>query len=285
LNDWSLSIRDKRATDVIYIDYAKAFDTVCHAKLLHKLSAVGIDGQLLAWIGNFLSGRTQVTRVGYSYSESASLTSGVIQGSCLGPLLFLVYINDVVELFGQGTVCKLFADDIKLYCVIESSDDSDCLQSNLNKLSSWSKDWQLNISSTKSVYMRIGDRSGLPEAKYNISEAPLQRHYECKDLGVVVDDNLKLSKHIDSIVAKARQRASLIYKCFVSRSPDLLARAFTTYVRPILEYACVVWNLVYVGLIDKIESVQRQFTKRIPKISHLNYRDRLIFLNLDSLEV
>ena len=223
-----------------------------------------------------------MTRVGYSYSESVSLTSGVIQRSCLGPLLFLVYINDVVELFCQGTICKLFADD-KLYCVIESSDDSDCLQSNLNKLSIWSKDWQLNISSTKSAYMRIGDRSGLPEAKYNISETPLQRHYEYKDLDVVVNDKLKFSKHIDSILAKARQRASLIYKCFVSRSPDLLARAFTTYVRPILEYACVVWNPVYVGLIDKIESVQRQFTKRIPKISHLNYRDRLIFLNLDSL--
>ena len=111
-DDWILAINDRASIITAYIDFSKAFDVVCHNKLLHKLAACGITGNLLSWINNFLSGRSQVTRIGHSYSNVTYLSSGVVQGSCIGSLLFLIYVNDVSEAFPDGCVCKLYADDI-----------------------------------------------------------------------------------------------------------------------------------------------------------------------------
>jgi len=99
----------------LYIDFAKAFDTVSHNKLCHKLLSYSIDGNLYSLLENFLAERLQCTRVGNSCSTKISLRSGVIQGSCLGPLLFVLYVNDIVQLFDGLCVCKLYADDLKLY--------------------------------------------------------------------------------------------------------------------------------------------------------------------------
>ena len=285
LSDWTLGIKCKYNTDVIYIDYAKAFDTVCHSKLLCKLSAIGIQGSLLKWIECFLSGRTQKTRVGDSYSTSKLLTSGVIQGSCLGPLLFLVYINDLSQVFSGEVKCKLFADDVKLYSEIHSSSDCFKLQEALDKIASWSEAWQLNISGRKCARLTVGGRTLPTQVDYTVSDHLIQNVNEHRDLGIYVDHTVKFKTHIHHVVAKARRRASLILKCFTSRDPRLLMRAFITYVRPVLEYASSIWSPTAVGLIDLLESVQRRFTKRLPGYYTLSYRDRLSMLNIDSLEV
>ena len=106
-----------------------------------------------------------------------------------------------------------------------------------------------------------------------------------KDLGISIDNKLNFTHHVDKITANAKQRAGLIFKCFTSRDAKTLTKAFTTYVRPLLEYASQVWNPAAAGLIDKLESVQRQYTKRIPACSHLQYAERLKFLKLDTLEL
>jgi len=116
-----LSLKHKENIVAAYIDYAKAFDSVfSHEKLCCKLQAYGLRGNLLAWLRNFLTGRMQRTKVGHSLSSSVPVVSGVIQGSCLGPLLFVLYINDVVALFDQSCNCKLYADDLKLYMCMNS---------------------------------------------------------------------------------------------------------------------------------------------------------------------
>ena len=122
---------------------SKAFDTVSHVKLFEKLKAVGLTGNLLKWIIDFLSGRTQRTRVGAAYSEAIAMDSGVVQGSCIGPILFVIYVNDVVDCFDKEVVCSLYADDIKLYTYIRSLSDSSRLQSAIDRLVSWADKWQL----------------------------------------------------------------------------------------------------------------------------------------------
>ena len=153
-----------------YIDYSKAFDTVCHSKLAAKLAATGITGNLLKWLKDFLNCRTQVTRVGMSLSDTVvDITSGVVQGSCLGPLLFMLYINDVVTLFDDKIRCKLYADDVKLYSVVNTQADSLAMQEKLDQLETWSNTWQLKISVKKCLIINIG-RQGVDQYQYKIGD-------------------------------------------------------------------------------------------------------------------
>jgi ribonucleases P/MRP protein subunit RPP40 len=133
LSDWTLAI-NKHSVAFAYVDYAKPFDMVSSVKFCHKLKTHGITGNLLLWIKDFLTGRTQQTRVVNALSEIKALTSGVIHGSCLGPLLFVLYINDIVGVFSNSITCKLYADDIKMYTVVETDIDCQRLQQALDKL-------------------------------------------------------------------------------------------------------------------------------------------------------
>jgi len=162
LNDWTLAINDRKSVGVAYIDYKRAFDCVSCSKLLIKLHSYGISGQLLSWIESFLQNRTQETRVGSSLSDTTKLTSGVVQGSVIGPLLFVLFINDIAQLFNDGTsncVCKLYADDLKLYSVLECNADASVLQDKLNAVFDWSNKWQLGISYTKCNVMYVSNMS------------------------------------------------------------------------------------------------------------------------------
>jgi hypothetical protein len=156
INDWTLAIKSKKSVVVAYIDYTRAFDTVSHKKLVNKLTAYGIQGTLLAWIENFLHCRSQQTRVGTTLSRTVHLVSGVVQGSVLGPLLFLIYINDVVNIFKDNRcTCKLYADDLKMYSQIRVNDDIKILQNALDELYKWSNLWQLKISQKKCATLLI----------------------------------------------------------------------------------------------------------------------------------
>jgi len=134
LSDWTLALDNRHSVTVAYIDYSQAFDMASHSKLLHKLSCFGICGNLLRWIAEFLDNWTQCVRVGSAISCSRQLISGVVQGSVLDPLLFLLYVDDVVKLFTSGVLCKLYADDLKLYPIIQTSQDVSELQSSLDAL-------------------------------------------------------------------------------------------------------------------------------------------------------
>ena len=117
-NDWTLNIENKQSLDVIYIDFAKAFDSVVHRKLTLKLISYGIGGSLLSWIQNFLTDRFQFVCIDGFYSSTVRVTSGVPQSSVLGPILFIIFINDVCDIIIGSTTCKLYADDIKLYACL-----------------------------------------------------------------------------------------------------------------------------------------------------------------------
>jgi hypothetical protein len=152
LNDWSINVRNGYYTRVALIDFAKAFDSVCHTKLLYKLSVLGINGPLLNVIKSFLSERSQRVKIQGAVSLPVKLISGVPQGSVLGPVLFVIYINDLQDIFPKTIASKYFADDAKLYTEIRCGDDIDNLQFSLDKLSAWAETWQLSISIKKMLY-------------------------------------------------------------------------------------------------------------------------------------
>ena len=272
--------------DVIYLDFAHVFDSAVHTKLFAKLSCYGIDPALLSWIGSFLSNCFQYVKVDKSYSSILPVISGVPQGSVLGPILFILYVNDICTLAPVGATIKLFADDTKLYTVFNDSIPADCLQSCLTAIFDWSKHWQLKLSASKCSVMHIKNNaqcSGCNLMEYYIGNSKLPVVDSITDLGITYSNRLKFSSHVDNIVSKASLRAKLILRCFQSRDPALLTKAFCVFIRPILEFSSVVWNPILKQDIAKVESVQRRFTKRLKGLYNLPYSTRLSYLGLDSL--
>ena len=286
LDDWTFAIENHETETIAYIDFAKAFDSVSHPKLIHKLQSYGIHGTLLNWISFFLEGRTQRTRIGSQYSNFIPIHSGVIQGSCIGPLLFLLYINDITDIFLPPVNAKLYADDVKLYSVVTSQSDSCNLQNNLNKLVEWASIWQLQISYSKCFILNISKSKDVSNAySYKLGSTLLSNTSVASDLGVTIDSNLTFCTHISNITRKAHQRANLILRCFVSRNTNSLIKAFNVYVRPLLEYNSPAWSPTLKKHIHSIEDVQRRFTKRLPGLSSYTYHQRLTILKLESLEI
>ena len=198
----------------------------------------------------------------------------------MGPILFLLYINDLADLFGPGLSVKLFADDVKIYAVINDVSDIDMLQAGLDLLFNWSVDWQLPISINKCNMLHLGRSNG--GHTYHLNSTDLPNVNNITDLGVLLDSNLRFIKHHRLIANKAHHRASLILRTFKSRDRYLLFKAFTVYVRPLLEYCSPVWAPVYKTDIDIIERVQRRFTKRLFGLSSLSYVERLNVLGAES---
>lgn len=285
VNDWSLGLRNSNIVDVVYFDIAKAFDTVSHVKLTLKLQAYGVSGSLLSLIEDFLNGRSQRVKLPGGLSSWRPVVSGVPQGSVLGPLLFLLYINDVADSFPGNVSIKLFADDIKVYMEIENNLDVAIFQQSINEVLKWATKWQLKLSYSKCCFMRVSLRRSATDACYTLNNSPLSRVSFCADLGVCMDSSLSFSKHINNVTVKAKQRASLLLRCFISKDPVILMKAFTVYVRPLLEYCSPVWSPCSVCNINLLESVQRCFTKRLLGMRNLSYEDRLKVLGLERLEL
>lgn len=245
VRDWSVTLNRRLSVDVIYIDFRKAFDSVSHPKLITKLNSVGISGNLLNWITAFLTNRTQCVKVADRMSNKLPVTSGVPQGSVLGPTLFVIFINDIVEILADLNVnMKLFADDVKMYSVVDVDMSSD-LQTACNRLVQWAEIWQMSVAIQKCNVLRVSNRKTellQPHRAYCLDSIPLKWENDCRDLGVLIDSKLSFNSHISLIVHKAHVRAQLILRTFTSRHCDLLTRAFTTYVRPLLEYCSPVWN-------------------------------------------
>ena len=283
-NDWLLSLNSSKSTDVIYVDFSKAFDSIVFSKLIHKLQWYGLNGNLLRWVSQFLHGRTQTVSLDGIQSTSCDVVSGVPQGSVLGPILFLLFINDICQICENGVSMKLFADDAKLYTELRLNDDS--LQRSLDGLSVWCSDWQLSINISKCCVLSLRNKNKSLQviSTYSINGTLLKSSKTVLDLGITITNSVDFKTHVCNIVSKAMQRCSVLFRGFTSRDPVLLKRAFITYIRPLLEYNCILWNPTDVYLTNLLENVQRKFTKRIPSLSNLSYTDRLTSLSLDSLE-
>lgn len=283
--DWRCAIDVGDVVDVVLIDFSKAFDVVPHVLLLDKLALLGICTQTLRWLESFLSDRSQVVDVNGKSSTSKTVSSGVIQGSVIGPILFTFYVNDLPSACSDCQI-EMFADDAKAYKVIRQPQHRVYLQSALNALCKWSKKWLLQLSVDKCIYLQLGY---FDEAfSYSLDGHILKPQKQARDLGVTLQYNLKPGLHCTDIAHKASIRANLIIKSFLSHDPFTIVRAFTVYVRPLLEYSTPVWSPFNKADINIIENVQRAFTRRVFSLCQLpksSYENRLLYLGLQRLEL
>ena len=282
--------------DCIYLDYAKAFDKVDHALLVQKLEYYSIHPKIVKWVESFLENRKQCVVVNGAKSKEKCVISGVPQGSVLGPVLFIIFINDLESVI-QGSTMRFFADDTKISKRIASHEDHVILQEDLQSTLEWSKRNNMQLHEQKFELMvhkadpvkshwrieQIPFTASL--YSYNVSsEILLWETGELKDLGVRLTSDLSWGTHIGSIVAKGKSCASWVLSVFKSRDTDTMLTLYNSFVRSQLEYCSLLWHPTLVGDIELVEGVQRTFTARISGMGHLNYWERLKSLNLMSLQ-
>ena len=284
LNQWTSEVDSNNQIDVIHIDFCRAFDTVCIRKLIIKLKHFEIDFDLLKWISEFISDRSQRVLIGESLSTTLPITSGIPQGSVIGPVLFNIYINDIVNIARGSCNLGIFADDVKIF---QQSTDGNFLEltESLHELSLWSNIWQLAPSPNKCKSITFG--RNIIDQTYHLNGSLIQKVSNVRDLGIIFTHDLKFSLHCQTISSKAISRAYLVLKCFTLTDPKILMKAYFTYVRPIIEYCTQIWNPYLVKDIKCVEKVQKYFTKQVCRRGHFNcedYRARLRIFGLQSLE-
>ncbi len=276
LNDWSLAADNLKSIDVIYLDFAKAFDKVPLNLLMLKLKAYGVSGLLLAWIQSFLTNRKFCVRVSKQLSDIYNVISGVPQGSVLGPKLFLVYVADIPN--DMVSSCAMYADDIKLYNDVANSHN---LQNDLNKIFNWSENWGVPLNTKKCVVLHIGKNN--PEKNYVLNGVSLSKVLEHNDLGVLIDKKLSWTNHILRQVKKANSRMYILHRSFAKTNISIRAQLFKMYIRPILEFASVVWSPSRLQDLVTYENAQRRFTRWCFSRRRPEYSRRIKSMNLISL--
>jgi ribonuclease P/MRP protein subunit RPP40 len=253
--------------------------------LLHKLEKYGITGRLLKWIKAFLSNRTQRVVLDKAASEWTNVTSGVPQGSVLGPLLFLLYINDMPD--NIKNVCKMYADDTKL---ISTNEHVHEMQNDLNEIMKWTQDWSMQLNVNKCKVMYIGKNTN--KTRYNLnthhnnaSNYTLVETTSERDLGIQIDKKISFEDQTSKAVGKANNMIGLLKRTFTTRDTKIWSKLYKTYIRPHLEFTIPVWNPYKQKDIDKLEKVQRRVTKIPEQLRDLPYCERAKCMGLTSHEI
>ena len=285
IDDWTQALEEDSSLNAIYMDFKKAFDTVPHQRLLRKLHATGIQGHTLKWIEAFLENRTQRVVVNGTESTPAEVTSGIPQGSVLGPTLFVIYINDLPH--DLNSKVQLFADDTKLYGKSNTSEEQALIQRDLNTLQEWSYKWLLAFHPEKCHTIKLGKRKSNAEyylKQKNGERSALNETITEKDLGVLVDNQLTFKEQVASAVAKGNKVLGVIRRSFNTGDKEVFVKLYKSIVRPLLEYGNVIWHPSLKSLEKDIEDVQRRATRMISSIKNLPYNERLRLLQLPSLQ-
>lgn len=250
---------------------------------------------LLHWISGFLSNRFQRVRVERTLSDPLPVGSGVPQGSVLGPLLFLIYINDIPENISSN--CRLYADDLKLFRIIHSFTDIEALQGDLKSLEAWSLRNGLSFNGSKTVFLSL--QQTIPDlclpSPYFLFNTNIKRVSEHRDLGIILNSTLDPHTHVLNIARRANSLLAVLKFNLPGQSLKLFNTLYSAFVRPLLESASCIWNPHHIGDINILENVQARASKipyvlrgfsRSDRLTALNWKplkDRRLYLDLVTL--
>ena len=265
-------------TDVLVLDFSKAFDSVSHKKLLFKLRQIGVSTEITSWIEGFLTDRRQFVYVDGFESLSCKVLSGVPQGSVLGPLLFILYINDLPSQITSE--CRLFADDA---LVFNTRENNKTLQEDLEILENWSLTWQLSFNPNKCAFLAIDEK--ITTQQYFLHNTLIQNVKSHPYLGVEISNDLKWDHHIDKIVSKANKVRGMLSRVLNTADTKTRMVAYKTLIRSNLEYACQVWDPFLQKDIKTLEKVQNKSLRFIYRIkSFISFTKLREECGIDSLQ-
>ncbi|XP_072182159.1 uncharacterized protein [Diadema setosum] len=245
-------------------DEGEAFDRVPHQRLLMKLQHYGIRGSLLKWFQNFLTKRSQRVVVDGQASEWTDVHSGVPQGTVLGPLLFLSFINDIADSI-QSPI-RLFADDCLIYRSVTTTEDCIALQKDLDMLHSWATKWQMKFNTSKCHLMRVSHRQNIINHMYHLGEDVIESVNKYPYLGLTLTSKLSWKTHIYNATLKANRMLGLIKRNLKHCHPNLKEKAYISLVRPHLEYCSTVWNPHHTTTINQVEAIQRRAARFVQNV-------------------
>ena len=271
--------------DAVMVDFRRAFDRVPFAGMLAKAKAHGIEGELLNWITDWTRDRKQRVVLNGVESDWVDVTSSVVQGSVLGPVLFLIYINCLdltVRAHDKSIIVSKFADDTKLGRKINSVTDAVSLQMALQSLDQWCKDWGMQLHPDKCLIIHFGKTN--PEHDYYIGQTKIAKAEGARDLGVFITNECDPSQHVENITKKAHVVLSQLRRATTLRDSRTFTKLYKVYVRPQLEAAAPVWNPSKRESVLKLEKVQKRALRMITDLGSLSYDERLDALGLQSLE-
>jgi hypothetical protein len=251
--------------DTVYLDFRKAFDKVPQKRLMLQVNSHGIGGNVCQWICEWLSNREQRVVLNGEFSDWAQVTSGVPQGSVLGPTLFLIYVNDL-ECHVTSALFK-FADDTKMLAAVKTAEDALTLQRDLRALCKWSEDWLMLFNNDKCKIMHFGHDN--VEMDYLINDVVLGSVVEEKDLGVLIRNDLKVSNQCSKAVCTANKVFGMIRRSFTCRSKVVIRTLYKSLVRPHLEYCMQAWRPYLAKDIDALERVQKRATRLIERFRQI----------------
>ena len=278
-------LEEGKNVDVIYLDFAKAFDKLDFRVTLQKLFNMGIAGNVFNWISSFLTNRFQSVYVQGEKSSFVPVQSGVPQGSVVGPLLFLIMLKDIDSNTSTANVSS-FADDTRVLAGISTLEDVSALQSDLTKIFQWSTDNNATFNSDKFECLRYGKNKSIIESSFYLSNN--QSVIECKpyvrDLGVTISSDGKFDEHISKTAISANQKCAWVLRTFKTRDRFPLLILWKSLILPILDYCSQLWCPAAPGKIRALEVVQMNYIRKIFGMSSLDYWEQLKTLKMSSLQ-
>ena len=287
------AIKEQSQLDAIYTDFSSAFQSVNHQLLLYKLKHMyGIDGPALRWLTSYMERRKQRVVLKGKASDWAPAVSGTPEGGHMSALLFSLYVNDLTSEI--KTNCLMYADDLKIFSVIKSQADVKKLQQDLDAVTLWAADWKLTLNASKCKSFKITLRNKYIQSTYNINGTALENVTKIRDLGVILDQKLTFSHHIDYITCKANRALGLLIRTFQSASPRCkldkraLLAAYYANVRSVVEYCSVIWGGAAKSHVVRVERIQHKFlmwlaTYSETRCTSLEYSYLLSFYNVRHL--
>ena len=277
-------LEEGKNVETVYLDFSKAFDKVDIGILCARMREKGIHGKLGVWIHNFLSDRKQFIIANNVKSQQSEVISGVPQGTVMGPLLFLMLIDSIGEIDISG-VLTLFADDTRVSKYVTTESDMETFQEDLEKLYNWQVQNNMMFNGTKFENVRYGASEDLKNTCDYLTpnaDGVIERKQVVRDLGIQMNEKADFSDHINTVCSKVNQKSGWILRTFKTRTQTFMKFMWKTYIQGHIDYCSQLWQPLQSGLLQRVEGLQKSWTKRIPQISHLNYWERLTILKMNS---